>query len=129
MKRFNTQTNLFHLIFVLLFILPMCSFSQTVTIQQDPQIEQLLTEKRNINSSITISDRWKIQIFTGDNENSRKVLTEFKKEVKTIDCTIIFQTPSYKVWVGNFKTRIEAERNLIEIKKKYPNAFLIKPNK
>lgn len=129
MKIFNTQPNLFHLVIVLHFILPMAGFGQSVTIQQDPQIEQLLTEKRNINSSITLSDRWKIQIFTGDNENSRKVLTEFKKEVKTIDCTIIFQTPSYKVWVGNFKTRIEAERNLIEIKKKYPNAFLIKPNK
>jgi len=35
----------------------------------------------------------------------------------------------YKVWVGNFKTRIEAEKNLNDLKKKYPNAFLIKPNK
>jgi len=129
MKIFKNQFNLFHLIIVLLFILPASLLAQTKTIEQDPQIDQLLTEKRNINSSITISDRWKIQIFTGDNENSRKVLTDFKKEIKTIDCTIVFHTPSYKVWVGNFKTRIEAERNLIEIKKKYPNAFLIKPNK
>ena len=129
MKIFKSQSSKFQLIIVLLFILPVAVSGQTVTVEQDPQIEQLLTEKRTINSSITVSDRWKIQIFTGDNENSRKVLTEFKKEVKTIDCTIIFHTPSYKVWVGNFKTRIEAERNLIEIKKKYTNAFLIKPNK
>jgi hypothetical protein len=114
---------------VLLFISSKSLLAQTNIIDQDPQIEQLLIEKRNINSSITIVDRWKIQIFTGDNENSRKVLSDFKKDVKTIDCTIVFHTPSYKVWVGNFKTRIEAERNLIEIKKKYPNAFLIKPNK
>lgn len=129
MKIFKTSFFIKHLVIVALFILPKTIFSQSVSISQDPQIEQLLIEKRNINSSITLSDRWKIQIFTGDNENSRKVLTEFKKEIKTIDCTIIFHTPSYKVWVGNFKTRIEAERNLIEIKKKYPNAFLIKPNK
>jgi len=129
MKIFKTPFSIKHLVIVALFILPQTIFSQSVSISQDPQIEQLLTEKRNINSSITLSDRWKIQIFTGDNENSRKVLTEFKKEVKTIDCTIVFHTPSYKVWVGNFKTRIEAERNLIEIRKKYPSAFLIKPNK
>jgi hypothetical protein len=40
-----------------------------------------------------------------------------------------FIPQAYKVWVGNFKTRIEAERNLKDIKLKYPNAFLIKPNK
>ena len=46
-----------------------------------------------------------------------------------IDATIVFNTPNYKVWVGNFKTRIEAERYLIEIKKKYKNVLLIKPSK
>ena len=53
----------------------------------------------------------------------------FKKENNGLDATIVFSTPSYKVWVGNFRTRMEAERNLIEIKKKYKNVFLIKPNK
>lgn len=129
MKSYSTNSKLTPLIIVLLFILPITLFSQTVTIEQNPEIEQLLNEKRTLNSSITVSDRWKIQIFTGDNENSRKVLADFKKEVKTIDCTIVFHTPSYKVWAGNFKTRVEAERNLLELKKKYPTAFIIKPNK
>jgi hypothetical protein len=100
-----------------------------VSISQDPKFEQLLNEKRKINSSITINDRYKIQIFNGDAENSKKALTDFKKENKNMDATIVFSTPQYKVWVGNFKTRIEAEKNLNELKKKYPNAFLIKPNK
>jgi hypothetical protein len=46
-----------------------------------------------------------------------------------MDGTIVFSTPMYKVWVGNFKTRIDAEKNLQLLKKKFPNAFLIKPNK
>ncbi|WP_333693123.1 SPOR domain-containing protein [Flavobacterium sp.] len=105
------------------------AISQNVTLEQDPNFEQLLNEKRKINASITVNDRWKIQIFTGDNENAKKALLAFRKEVKTYDATIVFQTPVYKVWVGNFKTRIEAERNLKELKIKYPTAFLIKPNK
>jgi hypothetical protein len=100
-----------------------------VSVSQDPKFEQLLNEKRKINSSITINDRYKIQIFNGDTENSKKTLTEFKRENKNMDATIVFSTPLYKVWVGNFKTRIEAEKNLNDLKKKYPNAFLIKPNK
>lgn len=98
-------------------------------INQDPKFEQLLAEKRKINSSITINDRYKIQIFNGDSETSKKILSDFRRDFKNHDATIVFSTPSYKVWIGNFKTRIEAERNLAEMKKKYPNALLIKPNK
>jgi len=107
------------------------SFSQEAksTITQDSRFEQLLAEKRKINSSITIHDRFKIQIFTGDAENSKKTLTDFRKTNKSVDATIVFHTPIYKVWVGSFKTRIEAEKKLQELRKKFPNAFLIKPNK
>lgn len=101
----------------------------TVTVSQDSRFEQLLNEKRKINSSITVNDRYKIQIFYGDNEKARKTLSDFRKEFKDLDGTIIFESPTYKVWIGNFKSRIEAERNLAEVKKKYPYALLIKPNK
>ena len=100
-----------------------------VNVNQDVKFEQLLNEKRKINSSITINDRYKIQIFNGDSENSKKALINFKKENKNMDGTIVFSTPMYKVWVGNFKTRIDAEKNLQLLKNKFPNAFLIKPNK
>ena len=86
-------------------------------------------EKRKINPSITVNDRYKIQIYSGDSETSKKTLSEFRKENKDFDGTIVFNTPSYKVWIGNFKSRIEAERNLSEFKKRYPNALLIRPNK
>jgi len=103
--------------------------NNSATLHQDSNFEQLLNEKRKINSSITINDRYKIQIFSGDSENARKTLSEFRKEFKNYDGTIIFSTPNYKVWVGNFKSRIESERNLAELKKKYSSALLIKPNK
>ena len=100
-----------------------------VTIVQDAKFEQLLNEKRKIGASVTANDRYKVQIYYGDNENARKALSEFKKEFKDLDGTIIFESPTYKVWTGNFKSRIEAERNLVEIRKKYPYALLIKPKK
>lgn len=104
-------------------------FSQNIEVSQDPKFEQLLKEKRKINSGITINNRYKIQVFTGNNELSKKALVDFKKEFRDHDATIVFNTPSYKVWAGNYKTRIEAERNLKIIAKKYPNAFIIKPSK
>ncbi len=98
-------------------------------VNSDSKSEQLMIEKRKMNPSIALTDRYKIQIFSGENEKAKKTVTLFKKEFKEIDATIIFNTPNYKVWVGNFKTRMEAERNLAEIKKKYKNVLLIKPNK
>lgn len=117
----------------LLFLLLIFSFISHKTfgqtIEQDPKIETLLKEKRKINSGITINDKYKIQIFMGKSEDCRKKLEEFKGNFKEIDGTMVYNNPNFKVWVGSFKTRIEAEKVLLEIKKKYPTALLIKPNK
>ena len=102
---------------------------QNVTVTQDPKFEQLLNEKRKINASLTVNDFYKIQIYNGSSENAKKTLNEFRQEFKDIDATIVFNTPNYKVWVGNFRTRIEAERNLVNIKDRYKNVLLIKPSK
>ena len=128
--KFLTKTNAAFCCAIVFFICQK-TYSQDgkVNVDQDVKFEQLLNEKRKINSSITINDRYKIQIFNGDTENSKKTLIDFKKEFKNLDATIVFSTPLYKVWVGNFKTRIEAEKNLQLLKKRYPTAFLIKPNK
>lgn len=100
-----------------------------VTVVQDDRFEQMLSEKRRINPSLTLTDRYKIQIFNGDSETSKKILTTFRTDFKDYDATIVFSTPAYKVWVGSFRSRIEAERNLAILRKKYPNAILVKPNK
>ncbi|MBP4136529.1 MULTISPECIES: SPOR domain-containing protein [Flavobacterium] len=102
---------------------------QNLTVNQDPKFEQLLNDKRKINTSINTNETYKIQIFSGKSEEAKKTLADFKREFSDIDGTIIFNTPNYKVMVGNFKTRIEAERNLIEIKKRYKSVFLLKPSK
>jgi hypothetical protein len=98
-------------------------------LSQDPKFEQLLSEKRKINPSLTVNDSYKIQIYNGGSENAKKTLNEFKQEFKDIDATIVFNTPNYKVWVGNFRTRIEAEKTLADIKDRYKNVLLIKPSR
>ncbi len=129
MKYLTEKRSLNYLLFIFLFFNFNTIKAQNTNVNQDPKFEQLLNEKRKVNSSITINNRYKIQIFNGTSDASKKTLIQFKKENKNYDATIIFSTPLYKVWVGNFKTRIEAERNLNLLKKKYPSAILIKPSK
>ena len=115
--------------FFCFFSINLYSQVNNVIVSQNPKFEKLLNEKRKINASITVNDIYKIQIYNGDIESCKKNLVDFKKEFLNLDGTIVFYTPAYKVWVGNFKSRIEAERNLLLLKNKYPNSLIIQPNK
>ncbi|MFT6748591.1 MAG: hypothetical protein ACJAQ1_000510 [Flavobacterium sp.] len=112
-----------------LFILSInSSLGQQITVQQDPKFEQLLQDRKKLVSSATTSINFKIQIFNGSSTESKKILIDFKNQFKNQDATIVFSTPLYKVWVGNYKTRIDAERNLAVLRRNFPNALLIKPS-
>lgn len=99
------------------------------TVEQDAKFQTLLKEKQKINNNISITDNYKIQIFYGSGEESKKKLIEFNRDFKDIEGTIIYSNPTYKVYVGNYKSRLHAEKILIDIKKKYQSALLIKPGK
>jgi hypothetical protein len=129
MKILTQKTAFQFILFFCFFSLNLFSQEENITVSQNPKFENLLNEKRKINASITVNDIYKIQIYNGDIESSKKILIDFKKEFLNLDGTIVFYTPAYKVWVGNFKTRIEAERNLLLLKTKYPNSLIIQPNK
>lgn len=129
MNTFSFKTAKFYTILIIFFLHFNIVKAQNVTLSEDSKFEQLLSEKRKLNSSITVNNQYKIQIFNGSSDESKKVLIQFKRENKNLDGTIVFSTPAYKVWVGNFKTRIDAERNLNSLKKKFPNAIIIKPNR
>lgn len=129
MRILTTIKNIFASIILFFSIAKVNAQDQKVNINQDSKFEQLLVEKRKINNSLTVNESYKIQIFNGSSENAKKTLNEFKQIFTGIDVTIVFNTPYYKVWVGNFKTRIETERNLADIKDRYKNVLLIKPSK
>jgi hypothetical protein len=128
----NRTTSKKHFILATLttiFSLNAAAQTSDVVLSQDPKFEQLLNEKRKINLSIATNEGYKIQIYTGDSENSKRELIRFKNDFNYLNATIIFNTPSYKVWVGNFKSKIDAQRHLLEIQKKYTNSFIIRPSK
>jgi len=129
MRILTIQNSIFCIAFLSISSLNLSAQETKINIQQNPKFEQLLSEKRKINPSLTVNERYKIQVFSGVSDKAKKTLSDCKQNFPDLDGTIVFNTPNYKVWIGNFKTRIEAERNLAEIKKSFPNAYLIKPKK
>lgn len=129
MKNLTKHKSLFFLLICTLYSVNSFSQEGKTTLSQDLKIEQLLKEKRKINQNISTNESYKIQIFYGNSDDSKKKLQEFKRDFKEIDGTIVYTNPNFKVWVGNFETRLEVEKAMLEIKKKYPTALLIKPSK
>ena len=128
MRILRNQTLPISLFTLVLFHCKSSAQQPSTIIIQDQKFEQLLTEKRKTNLSNNVNDRFKIQIYSGTSEMAKSTLNDFRKEFNNIESTIVFFTPNYKVWIGNFKTRIEAEKNIVLIKKRYPNLNLIRPN-
>ncbi|MCB4806824.1 SPOR domain-containing protein [Tamlana sp. 62-3] len=122
---------------VILFTLSILAFSKgnlfaqngTITINEDPKIKELLALKKEINTNETDSERYKIQVYSGNRNGAQTAQKEFSEVYGSWHPTLQFEAPNFKVWAGNFRTRLEADRALKSIKKTFPSAFIFKPKK
>ncbi|MHA7942178.1 SPOR domain-containing protein [Formosa sp. 3Alg 14/1] len=111
------------------FALSTKTFSQqsNIVINQDEKITKLLNVKKEMNKDENATDRYKIQLYSGNRADAESTLSKYKNAFNQWEGTLVYETPNYKIWVGSFRTRLEADRALIEIKEKYPNGFIFKP--
>ena len=116
---------------ILLCISSELSFGQqaVVTVNQDDKIPQLLTLKKELEKENKLSNGYTIQLYYGDLSRANYIMTRYRGSYGAWPASLEYETPNYKVWAGDFATRIEADRALLEIKKKFPSAFILKPSK
>lgn len=100
-----------------------------VKIYQDSRIDTLVSKHTSINENDPNIDGWRIQVFFEAGNNSKRLSYEAKSEFVRIypdvPVYVIFQEPYYKVRIGDYRSRMEAEKFLNEIFKDYPNAFVV----
>ncbi len=99
-----------------------------VNIQQNSKIEKLMEVKTEMNKNNEIRDRYVIQLFYGDNGEANEVIQKYR-DLYSYSSQITYEAPNYKVWVGNFRNRLEADRALLKIKENFPAAFIPKPQR
>lgn len=105
------------------------SQSASLTVNQDSKISQLLKLKKELEKDNKLSDGFTIQLYYGELNQADSHLKKYRSSYGNWPATIEYETPNYKVWAGNFSTRIEAERALIEIQKSFSSAFILKPER
>jgi len=121
------RIKIIELFYLFLFITsPLISQENNQSINQDSSIYKLLRLKTDYNKKIFESSFYTIQIYYGDLKEADSISKAFSEEFKEIKTSLIFETPNYKVRVGNFKTIIDASKNLEKIKRKFRGAFILK---
>ena len=107
-----------------LFSVKMMAQEGTISIQKSFEIERVLALKKELNKDQSYI---KIQVFSGNRLGAETALESFKTDFPEQIVEMIYETPNYKIWVGNFRTQLEADRELRLLRKHFPNAFSLKP--
>ena len=100
-----------------------------ITVIEDDRIPQMLQLKKSLEVENNLSDGYTIQLFYGEKNMANTIINQYKISFTDWPASISYETPNYKVWVGNFSSRLEADRALMEIKDKFPSAFILKPDR
>lgn len=129
MKTLNFKTLTFIIVFFAFVTVNCMAQEGHVVINQDENISSLLALKKVLNKDEKASDRYKIQIYSGNRAGATSAKKEFHSIYNDWYSKIVFDTPNFKIWAGNFRTRLEADRALKRIKKNFPSAFIFKPKK
>ena len=97
-------------------------------VESSARINELLAQKTEYNKENNSYPGFKIQIYYGSEKQCYEIQDEFRKLFPKIPTSIVFSTPQWKLQVGNFRTRLEADRSIVSIKEEYPAAIVLATN-
>ena len=108
----------------------LCSFSvngQENSIRyNDTLTKKFYNLKKEYSKRVFESTFYTIQIYYGGLEEADSILKNFRENYQEIKSNLIFETPNYKVRIGEYKDINIASQKLEEIRRIYPSSFIIK---
>jgi len=117
-KKMNIKKIIIPITFILLI------FTQGVTAQESSEIDKILAQKRLHNKENPYGKGFKIQLYNGDETSAYRIKNEFNLKFDS-KATLLYESPEWKVRVGNYSTRLEADRALLSIKEKFTGAVVL----
>lgn len=90
------------------------------------KIEQALDSALQWNSRLRFIQGYRLQVYNGkDREAANKVKSQVYKTLPGIPVFTEYRQPYFKVKVGNFFERIEAQPYLVKLKAEFPTLLLV----
>lgn len=119
-----------HLIIACCFVLAVqTSMAQSekgdLTVHASEEINDLLKQRKDYNKSLKTYQGFRIQIYYGSEKECYELKEEFSTLFPDIPTSIVFSTPQWKLQVGEYRTRLEADKAIVTIKEEYPAAIVL----
>lgn len=102
------------------------SFGQNnqITIDADPRIDSLMIQQTKINKQKDGVSGFRIQIKnTATLKDANALRARFSRDFPELKSYLTYNAPYYKIRIGDYLTKMEAQKDLTEIKKKYRGAY------
>jgi hypothetical protein len=107
------------------FLMFLVNISISYAQSENNQITNLIEKKRSFNKENKNSTVYKIQLYNGSETQAYKTRGNFQAEFPQFRTSILYKSPEWKTQVGNFETRLEADRILLIIKEKFAGAIVL----
>ncbi len=96
-----------------------------VNINSPKEVDDIVSQRITFNKKNKGVKGYRIQLFYGSEKGAYKLKDEFNSLFPELKTIIAFSSPDWKVQVGNYITRIEADSALVAIKKEFPSAIIL----
>ena len=97
-----------------------------IAVEASSEIKTLIKKKIAYNAKSKTIDGFRIQLFYGSESGVRRNRNKFATLHPNTATYVDFDSPDWKLRVGNYKTRIEAERALKKIRVNFSYAYIMK---
>lgn len=104
------------------FLTSQTIYSQSIK-SDSTLINELISKKRSFNKEFGYGFR--IQLYNGFETEAKKTEAKFKIDFPEIKTYLLYRQPEWKIQVGFYKTKLEADRALLDFKRKYRSAIVI----
>ncbi|MDN3550268.1 SPOR domain-containing protein [Mucilaginibacter aquaedulcis] len=121
--------------FFILFLVSTQAFAQQtrgrVEVVKDPLVDTLIAKRFELNNTAGMptafsSYGYRVQIFSGSNrKDAYSAQARLQDQYPELRTYIIYSEPNFKVRAGDFKTRLEAQKLMQELRPNFTSLFII----
>ena len=86
-------------------------------------LHELITKKRDYNKKNGFG--YRIQLYYGNEVKAKSTIGKFKYMFPGVYAKLVYDNPEWKAHVGNYKTKLEADKDLLLFKENFSGIIVI----
>jgi len=117
------KVQLFFLSFLLLFFMGSLEVAAQNQPNDNERIKELIAKKRDYNKRYGFG--YRIQLYNGNERRAKSIRGRFRYLFPKVSSKLKYDSPEWKIQVGNYKTRLEADKAIMAFSKKFSGIIVV----